>query len=111
MIATLLLCGQELHFEVHLGDFTGGQEKCVDIALAVEMMHYATTPGAYDVAVLLTGDKDFMPAMVRTRQRGKRVALAAFRRSCNRDLLDPKVSGWGVYCCDFLLLPVTSCCF
>ena len=20
----------------------------------------------------------------------------------------PKVSGWGVYCCDFLLLPVTS---
>lgn len=28
--------------------------------------------------------------MTRTRQRGKRVALAAFRRSCNRDLLDPK---------------------
>ena len=26
---------QELHFEVHLGEFTGGQEKCVDIALAV----------------------------------------------------------------------------
>ena len=21
-----------------------------------------------------------------------------------------KVSGWGVYCCDFLLLPITSCC-
>jgi len=35
---------QELHFEVHLGEFTGGQEKCVDIALAVDMMHYATVP-------------------------------------------------------------------
>ena len=22
----------------------------------------------------------------------------------------PQVSGWGVYCCDFLLLPTTSCC-
>ena len=22
----------------------------------------------------------------------------------------PKVRGWGVYCCDFLLLPVDSCC-
>ena len=21
-----------------------------------------------------------------------------------------QVSGWGVYCCDFLLLPVASCC-
>ena len=23
----------------------------------------------------------------------------------------PQVSGWGVYCCDFLLLPIASCCF
>ena len=23
----------------------------------------------------------------------------------------PQVSGWGVYCHDFLLLPVASCCF
>jgi hypothetical protein len=23
---------------------------------------------------------------------------------------DAKVSGWGVYCCDFLLLPIASCC-
>ena len=35
---------QELHFEVHLGEFTGGQEKCVDISLAVDMLHYATLP-------------------------------------------------------------------
>lgn len=44
---------------------SGWQEKCIDISLAVEMMHFASTPGAYDIAVLLSGDKDFMPAMVR----------------------------------------------
>jgi len=46
----------------------GLQEKCVDISLAVEMMHYASVPGAYDCAVLLSGDKDFMPALARIRQ-------------------------------------------
>ncbi len=65
------------------------QEKCVDIALAVEMLHYATVPDAYDLAVLVTGDKDFMPAMIRTRQKGKKVCLASMRNSCNYDLLNP----------------------
>ena len=36
--------------QVHLGTFSGGAEKCVDIALAVEMLHYATEPNALDVA-------------------------------------------------------------
>lgn len=59
---------QNANMEVHMSTTAGEREKCVDIALAVEMMHYATTPGAYEVAVLVTGDKDFMPAMARTRQ-------------------------------------------
>ena len=54
--------------EVHLGEFTGGQEKCVDIALAVDMVHYSTVPNAFDIAVLVSGDRDFIPALVRTRQ-------------------------------------------
>mmetsp|Transcript_44435 Transcript_44435/g.100467 ORF Transcript_44435/g.100467 Transcript_44435/m.100467 type:complete len:469 (-) Transcript_44435:205-1611(-) len=78
---------QEANMEVHMSVTEGEREKCVDIALAVEMLHYATTPGAYDVAVLLTGDKDFMPAMTKTRQRGKRVALATLKGWCNKDLL------------------------
>lgn len=32
----------------------GVQEKCIDIALAVEMMHYATIPDTYDVG----GERD-----------------------------------------------------
>ena len=49
---------------------TGQQEKCVDISLAVEMLYMATVPDAYDVAVIITGDKDFMPAMQKTRLTG-----------------------------------------
>jgi uncharacterized LabA/DUF88 family protein len=47
------------------------QEKCVDISLAVEMLYMATVPDAYDVAVIITGDKDFMPAMQKTRLTGR----------------------------------------
>ena len=63
---------EALNFDVDQMITTGQAEKCVDIKLAVEMMHYATVPDAYDVAVICTGDKDFMPAMERTRQKGKR---------------------------------------
>jgi uncharacterized LabA/DUF88 family protein len=38
--------------------------------------------------VLISGDKDFMPAMSRVRQKGKRMILASMRNSCNRDLLE-----------------------
>lgn len=37
--------------------------------------------------VLVTGDKDFMPAMARTRQKGRRICLCSMRNSCNQDLL------------------------
>ena len=33
---------RELHYDVHIGSFDGPREKCVDIALAVDMLHYAT---------------------------------------------------------------------
>jgi hypothetical protein len=77
------------NFEVHMETTIGDQEKCIDIALAVEMLHYATVPDAYDIAILVTGDKDFMPAMARTRQKGRRVALASMRNGCNNDLTHP----------------------
>ena len=80
---------ERANFEVHMRTTTGMQEKCIDIQLAVEMMHYASTPGAYDCAVLLSGDKDFMPAMKRIRQQGKRVAVCSMRNCCSREMLDP----------------------
>ena len=80
---------QALNFEVHLGTFTGAQEKCVDISLAVDMLHYATIPHALDVAVLVSGDRDFIPALLRTRQKGKRVAVCSMRNSASAEFSDP----------------------
>ena len=45
------------NYDVHMMETVGKGEKCVDIQLAVEMLHYATVPNAYDMAVLLSGDK------------------------------------------------------
>ena len=80
---------RRLHYDVHLGSFDGSREKCVDIALAVDMLHYATVPNAFDVAVLVSGDRDFVPALVRTRQKGKRVAVCSMRNSASAEFSDP----------------------
>ena len=81
------------NFEVHLlktpppvNNTTRAQEKCVDIMIAVDMLYMATVPEAYDVAVIITGDKDFIPALQKTRLKAKRVAVASVRNSCNKDL-------------------------
>ena len=81
------------NFEVHLlktppavNNTTRVQEKCVDIMIAVDMLYMATVPEAYDVAVIITGDKDFIPALQKTRLKAKRVAIASVRNSCNKDL-------------------------
>ena len=54
------------------------------------MLYMATVQGAYDIACILTGDKDFIPAMQKTRLKGKRVALVSMRNSCNRGLTMPE---------------------
>lgn len=43
------------NYDVHMMETVGKGEKCVDIQLAVEMLHYATVPNAFDMAVILTG--------------------------------------------------------
>ena len=52
------------NFEVHRFVTAQLQEKCVDISLAVEMLSLATVPDAYDIAVIITGDKDFVPGII-----------------------------------------------
>lgn len=58
----------------------------MDIALATEMLYMSTVPDSYDIAVIVTGDKDFLPVLQRTRLKGKRVAVCSMKNSCNRDL-------------------------
>jgi hypothetical protein len=84
-------------YDVHMMETVGRGEKCVDIQLAVDMLHYATVPNAYDVALLLSGDKDFVPAMVRCREKGRRVGLVSMRRGCNRALFEtPNIKDYDV---------------
>lgn len=50
----------DANYDIHmLESFGNGPEKCVDISLAVEMLHYATVPNAYDVAILLRSVRQF----------------------------------------------------
>lgn len=61
------------------------QEKCVDISLAVEML-YLSTVDAFDIAIIVSGDKDFVPALEKVRLLSKKVAICSMRNSCNTDL-------------------------
>lgn len=87
----------EAKYDVLMLETIGVNEKCIDIQLAVDMLHYATVPDAYDVALLLTGDKDFIPAMVRSRQKGRRVGLVSMRAHSSRSFFEtPNIKDYDV---------------
>lgn len=61
-------------------------EKRVDTRLVAEMIHYAAVD-AYDVALLASGDDDFVPAVDAVDRLGKRVVIGAWpRQPVARDL-------------------------
>ncbi len=64
------------------------QEKCVDISLATTMMYYAAQPGAYDIAMIVAGDQDFVPLLRSVRMLGRRVAIASIRACCCQEFAD-----------------------
>ena len=70
-------------------DFTP-TEKCVDIALASSMLYYAAQPFAYEIAILVGGDRDYVPMLKKVRRLGKRVAIASIRKTCSYSLSNPK---------------------
>jgi uncharacterized LabA/DUF88 family protein len=57
------------------------EEKCVDVGLSVSMVYYATI-NAYDVAIVVIGDQDYVPALQFIRKLGKRVMIASVHGSC-----------------------------
>gem|GEM_PF-4054710 len=63
------------------GDDFVPQEKCVDVALATELvdqLHYDT----FDAVVVVAGDRDFVPPIHKVLDAGKRVVLATIQESC-----------------------------
>jgi uncharacterized LabA/DUF88 family protein len=56
------------------------EQKEVDVAMACEMLMHALRDH-YDVAILVSGDRDFIPAIQHVQAAGKRVEVAAFANS------------------------------
>ena len=52
-------------------------QKEVDVSLACEMLEHALL-NHYDVAIVVSGDRDFVPAIQRVQAAGKRVEVASF---------------------------------
>src|SRR5689334_3052024 len=59
------------------GDYEYTTEKRVDTRLVADLIHYAAN-GAYDAAVLISGDDDFVPAVEAVNALGKQVWVATW---------------------------------
>lgn len=66
-------------------------EKEVDIGLATALLTQAVLPGAYDVAIVVAGDRDFLPALLGTRRLGKQVAIASIWGACSQEYVHPGI--------------------
>jgi uncharacterized LabA/DUF88 family protein len=61
------------------------KEKCVDIAVATNLLFHKDR---YDIAILITGDRDFLPAINKVRELGKKVIISSFSDSCSNELFE-----------------------
>lgn len=52
-------------------------QKEVDVSLSVEMLEHALL-NHYDVAILISGDRDFIPAIQKVQAAGKKVEVASY---------------------------------
>lgn len=60
-------------------------EKGVDVALATDLLGYAWE-NAYDVAILVSGDEDYIGAVQKVMSKGKNVEVVSFKGSTSKEL-------------------------
>lgn len=60
-------------------------EKMVDVAIAVDLVLFASR-NAYDVAILCSGDADFIPAVDAVMELGKEIYVAGFESTSSIEL-------------------------
>ena len=60
------------------------EQKEVDVSLACEMLEHALL-NHFDVAIVISGDRDFVPAIQKVQSAGKRVEVAAFNDVYNEE--------------------------
>ena len=61
------------------------KEKGVDVALATKMLTHAINK-AFDTAILMSGDKDYLETVKTVKNFGLRVEVAAFRQALSHEL-------------------------
>lgn len=62
------------------------EQKEVDVAMACEMVVHALRDH-YDIAIVVSGDQDFVPAIQHVQAAGKRVEVAAFEVSAGKSIM------------------------
>ena len=67
------------------GSQTRAVEKGVDVALVTDLLSFAWE-GAYDDAVLVSGDADYTGAVEKVKSKGRMVDVVAWRESLSREL-------------------------
>ena len=77
-------CGCTIRIS-NLHDHEDGRQKGVDVDLATDMVRFACM-GSYDVAILVSGDCDFVPAVEKVKEQGKRVEVACFGNTISNRL-------------------------
>jgi len=77
------------YLEVRLGTTKKmtGEEKGIDVMIATDLL-YSAWSGFYDVAILVSGDADFIYAVQTAKNIGKHVEVAYFEGGASKDLLD-----------------------
>jgi uncharacterized LabA/DUF88 family protein len=73
-------------FDVKRQEYIGEMEKKVDVQIAVDMVMLASRD-AFDVAILCSGDSDFVPAVRAVMDLGKEVYVAGFDSSSSEELV------------------------
>ncbi len=60
------------------------EQKEVDVSLAVEMMEHALM-NHFDVAIVVSGDRDYIPVVQKVQAAGKRVEVASYEEFLSND--------------------------
>lgn len=74
------------HVKLNLKSRIRGKEKGVDVALAVDLLSMAYS-NAYDYAIIVSGDADFINAIEEVKRFGKIVYVASFKKRFNEELM------------------------
>ncbi|MDN5357079.1 MAG: NYN domain-containing protein [Candidatus Methanomethylophilaceae archaeon] len=74
-------------YKIVKGHMEDDGQKEVDVALATEMIMHAVRDH-YDVAILISGDRDYIPAISAVQSLGKKVEVASFLKSTSHAVMN-----------------------